>query len=151
MALSWLNRLLGRNDLEVLDHCRDTDPGEGDSKVLSEMLKRNADLTRPRHTIFYLYFTSAESAFTAAERLLQMGYEANAAKKNPAAGGRPWPVIAEKTYIVNEETMAHERLTLSQVAEELVASSMAGKPRSTDTAAAVLTIGTCRLSTTISL
>ena len=87
MALSWLNRLLGRNDLEVLDHYRDTDPGEGDSKVLSEMLKRNADLPRPRHTIFYLYFTSAESAFTAAERLLQMGYEANAAKKNPSRRG----------------------------------------------------------------
>jgi Regulator of ribonuclease activity B len=126
MAPAWLNRLLGkgktkppydRDDLQVLDSYIG-DENEGDRKVLAQMLQHKADLTRPRHAVFYLYFPNAESAWAASECLSQMDYDARTAAKSTVESENCWPVIAEKVCIVNAETMATERKVLNEVAKE---------------------------------
>jgi regulator of RNase E activity RraB len=127
MASAWLNRILPKSkpkppndhgDLEKLDSFNPNNPHEGDRKVLAEMVKRNADLTRRRHTVFYLYFPTAESAWAASEHLAQMDYDTRTAERSASGSKLCWPVIAEKVCIVNAETMADERKALNAVAEK---------------------------------
>ena len=108
-----------RDDLTLLDHYEVATPIEGDRKVIEHLLKAGADLSTPRHTIHFLYFPSAEIAVGAAESLAQAGYIADPGDRSEIDGPNPWPVYAEKTDLVNDKAMEHERIFLDGFAEAL--------------------------------
>jgi regulator of RNase E activity RraB len=109
----------GRDDITVLDHYDVGSPMEGDHKVIEHLLESGADLSLPRHTIHFLYFPSSETADGAAESLSQAGYSANSCERLELGRPNEWPVIAEKTDVVNEAAMERERIFLDAFAEAL--------------------------------
>jgi hypothetical protein len=70
-----------------------------DLLVLGQMLQGGADLTQPRHALYFLYFDTREAAATAAARATAAGYEAEA--REPISE-RPdeWCVVAERHDVV---------------------------------------------------
>jgi len=108
-----------RDDLQILDHFEVDSPGEGDRKVIDQLLLSGSDLDRPRHTIHFLYFPSSETADGAAESLSQAGYSANPCERLDLGIPNEWPVIAEKTDVVNAAAMELERIFLDAFAEAL--------------------------------
>jgi hypothetical protein len=103
----------------VLGHFAVSSPGEGDRKVIDQLLALGADLNRPRHTIHFLYFPSAEVANEAAKALSEAGYNANACEPSEIPSRNKWPVLAEKTEVVNQSAMERERVFLDAFAESL--------------------------------
>ncbi|MCA9076348.1 MAG: ribonuclease E inhibitor RraB [Planctomycetaceae bacterium] len=57
---------------------------DGDRRVLAAMASHGADLTKPAHTIHYLYFESMSDANQAAEELKSAGYKNIRTHRSPA-------------------------------------------------------------------
>jgi regulator of RNase E activity RraB len=106
-----------RDDLEVLDTFEVNSPGEGDRKVIEQLLASGADLNKPRHTIHFLYFPSSKVADEASEALRQAGYNANTCEQSEIPSQNSWPVLADKTGLVNQSAMERERVFLDALAE----------------------------------
>jgi Regulator of ribonuclease activity B len=66
-----------------------------DLMVVDQMVKAGADLSEPRHWIYYLYLPTEQVAHDAAGEVRAAGYDAEA---RPAAGGADdqWCVVAER-------------------------------------------------------
>jgi hypothetical protein len=66
-----------------------------DIAILGEMVKQGADLTKPRHALYYLYFGDPEKAAAAAEEGRTAGYTCEARDPLPAYPGQ-WSVVCER-------------------------------------------------------
>jgi hypothetical protein len=66
-----------------------------DIALLGEMMKQGADLTKPRHALYYLYFGDPEKAASAAGAGRDAGYACEARDPLPAYPGQ-WAVICER-------------------------------------------------------
>ncbi|MDD2337285.1 MAG: ribonuclease E inhibitor RraB [Geobacteraceae bacterium] len=87
---------------------------EGDKEVLAAMASHGADLSKPAHTIHYLYFKSIEKAHSAAEELRSAGYQNLRVHRAPTAsiwkllfGPKEFSCIAE-AHAVPSETAVFE-------------------------------------------
>jgi len=107
-----------RNDLEVVGDFDSPPPSEGDEKVLAELVRLGADLTRSRHTIHFLYFPNKSEAQSAATALAANGFIARSEPKSIIPSKNQWPVIAEQMATVNSQTMTVTRSFLTRLAEQ---------------------------------
>lgn len=54
-----------------------------DLLVLHQLMQAGADLTQPRHTVHYLYFTSPDAAMAASDEAQERGFEADVREPLP--------------------------------------------------------------------
>src|SRR5437016_2639903 len=83
---------------------------DGDRQVLAALAAHGSDLTKPAHTIHFLYFKTMDAANAAAQELQRAGYQNIRTHRAPASsiwkrlfGPREYSCIAE-TYAVPSES-----------------------------------------------
>ena len=94
----FLDRLRGKSDDEPVDmEARSLETGlkYKDIALLGEMLKQGADLSRPRHALYYLYFGTPEAAEAAAGDGRGAGYSCEVREPLRAYPGQ-WSVVCER-------------------------------------------------------
>ena len=82
---------------------------DGDRRVLAAMRSHGSDLSKPAHTIHYLYFKTIDAANTAAQELQTAGYEKLRVHRTPTKsiwkrifGPREFSCIAETHAVPSE-------------------------------------------------
>jgi len=70
-----------------------------DLEVVSLLVKRGADLSQPRHVLYYLYFHDPEVAARAADEARAMSFEASVNEPLPQHP-RQWSLVCERHDIV---------------------------------------------------
>jgi len=66
-----------------------------DIALLGQMMKQGADLSRPRHALYYLYFGSREAAESGAAPARAAGYSCEVRDPLPAYPNR-WALVCER-------------------------------------------------------
>lgn len=66
-----------------------------DLQLLGVMMAQGADLTKPRHALYYLYFPDKDTAEVAAGEGRASGYDCNVREPLPQFPGQ-WSVICER-------------------------------------------------------
>lgn len=69
-----------------------------DLLVMGQLIEHGADLTRPRHTLYYLYFGDGDGAARAAESARDEGFAVEL--RQPGHGITDWAVVCEKPDLV---------------------------------------------------
>jgi hypothetical protein len=94
----FLDRLRGKNDDEPVDlEARSPESGlkYKDIALLGQMMTQGADLTKPRHALYCLYFGTPEAAEAAAVDGRGAGYSCEVRDPLPAYPGQ-WSVVCER-------------------------------------------------------
>jgi hypothetical protein len=85
---------------------------DGDRQVLAALAAHGSDLTKPAHTIHYLYFKTIDAANTAADELRTAGYENIRVHPTPTKsiwkrlfGAREFSCIAETHAVPSESAV----------------------------------------------
>jgi regulator of RNase E activity RraB len=95
-----------------------SEASEGDRKILAELVARGSDLSKPRHTIHYFYFDSEEDARAAGRNLREIGFDVSVGVElRPEYAAKPWPVLADRTEVINEGVIAALRGPLTSIAK----------------------------------
>jgi len=66
-----------------------------DLAVLGQLMQAGADLTKPRHAVYYLYFRSRESAATASGDAEAAGYSCEVREPLPQYPGQ-WSLVCDR-------------------------------------------------------
>jgi hypothetical protein len=66
-----------------------------DIALLGQLMQQGADLTKPRHALYYLYFGSPEAAEAGAEVARGAGYSCTVRDPLPAYPGQ-WSLVCER-------------------------------------------------------
>ena len=66
-----------------------------DLQILGQLMAQGADLTKPRHALYYLYFATRDAADTAAEEGRAAGYGCNAREPLPEHPDQ-WSLVCER-------------------------------------------------------
>jgi Regulator of ribonuclease activity B len=104
-----------RKGYKILGKYDSSDPREGDLQTLAQLLAHGADLTKERHVIHYLYFTTDEARAKGEEQLQARGYKTRHGVDYGDV--RPKSLIAERHGLANEATIDEERTFLTGIAE----------------------------------
>jgi hypothetical protein len=94
----FLDRLRGKKDEEPVDmNARSPETGlkYKDIALLGQMLKQGADLNKPRHALYYLYFRTQEAADSAAGDSREAGYSCEVREPLPAYPDQ-WSLVCER-------------------------------------------------------
>ena len=67
-----------------------------DLGLLGQLMAQGADLTKPRHALYFLYFTSGDVAEAAAQEGRAAGYECTVRDPLPEYPGQ-WSVVCERS------------------------------------------------------
>jgi hypothetical protein len=70
-----------------------------DLALLGQMLKAGADLTKPRHALYYLYFGSPDVASSGADEARAAGYDCAVGEPLPEYPGQ-WSLICQRNDVV---------------------------------------------------
>ncbi len=70
-----------------------------DLLVLGQLMAGGADLSRPRHALYYLYFSDGGAAAAAADEARAAGYQCEARDPLPQNPGQ-WSVVCERSDAV---------------------------------------------------
>jgi len=92
------DRLRGKGDDEPVDmEARSPESGlkYKDIALLGQMMQQGADLSQPRHALYYLYFTSPQAAESAAVDGRGAGYACEVRDPLPAYPGQ-WSVVCQR-------------------------------------------------------
>jgi len=92
-----------------------------DLAVLGQLMQRGADLTQPRHVVYYSYATSPEAAREMASTATAEGFDATVGEPLPDYPGQ-WSVRCEKQTVlapdfIRESTDFFEALAFEYEAE----------------------------------
>ena len=74
-----------------------------DLMLLGQLIQQGADLTQPRHALYYLYFSSREAADSGAEDGRGAGYSCEVREPLPQYPGQ-WSVVCERNDAVLDPT-----------------------------------------------
>lgn len=109
----------GERKLELVHS--EGDHATADLQVLARLRELGADLTQPRHTLFYFYFDSEDAAKACGERLKTgvLANERDVVVRVKESDGGEWVCIAEAQMIVNEEIFAKLTPLLGALGREL--------------------------------
>ena len=94
-------------------------PGQADKRVLKQLRRLGANLSRPREVIHFLYFPTQVAAEQASHQLRGEGYmidvrpAANAAENPP----NPWVMEARNYVVVDESNVQAMRQKFEDLAE----------------------------------
>jgi hypothetical protein len=100
------------------EHVSDETPEGDDKRVLKQLRKARANLSRPREVVHFLYFPTQVAAERASHELRGEGYmidvrpAANAAENPP----NPWLMEARNFAVVDESTVQPMRAKFEAVA-----------------------------------
>ena len=94
-------------------------PGQADKRVLKQLRRLGANLSRPREVIHFLYFPTQVSAERASQALRGEGYmidvrPAANAEENPP---NPWVMEARNYVVVDESNVQAMRQKFEDLAE----------------------------------
>ncbi len=96
---------------------------DGDRQVLAAMASHGADLTKPAHTIHYLYFKSLDRANAAASELKANGYGVVKVHRTPPVsiwerlfGPKSYSCIAETRAIPSESAVFESTDRMNEIA-----------------------------------
>jgi len=84
---------------------------DGDREVLGNLARYGSDLSKPHHTVHYLYFKSEAGAQAAASELRTEGYENVRVEREPAPllkrlfGPKEFSCLAETHAVPSEEAV----------------------------------------------
>jgi len=98
----FFDRLRGKKDDEPVDmEARSPETGlkYKDIALLGQMLQQGADLTKPRHALYYLYFGSQEIAENGAADGRAAGYTCEVREPLPAYPAQ-WSLVCERADAV---------------------------------------------------
>ena len=102
----FLDRLRGKSAPDADDAPVDMDarsPETGlrykDILLLGQMIQQGADLSVPRHALYYLYFPTREGAEAGAEEARPAGYECEVREPLPEYPGQ-WSLVCERADAV---------------------------------------------------
>jgi hypothetical protein len=70
-----------------------------DLLVLHQLMQAGADLKQPRHTVHYLYFTSAQTATAASQEAQDQGFDAEVREPLPEYPGQ-WSLVCGRHGVV---------------------------------------------------
>ena len=70
-----------------------------DLLILGQLMQLGADLTKPRHALYYLYFSDRSAAETGAEEGRKAGYVCNVREPLPQYADQ-WSVVCERSDVV---------------------------------------------------
>ena len=73
--MGLISRLLGRSPVDLEERGPDTGVKYKDMLVLEQLVHAGADLTAPRHVLYYLYFKSHEAADAAGREADAQGFD----------------------------------------------------------------------------
>src|SRR3990170_7273766 len=110
------DRLRGKKDEAPVDlEARSPETGlkYKDIALLGEMMKQGADLSRPRHALYYLYFGTREAAEAAAAEGRGAGYSCEVREPLAAYPGQ-WSIVCERPDAVLDMTGVREADDLFQ-------------------------------------
>ena len=93
-----------------------TTPQETDELVLRELAAQGADLTKPRHVIHYLYFTSEPDAQAAGDVIEQAEWETTL--RPPDESIAEWSLRADGYRVIGTATVGAFRAWFEQIAAE---------------------------------
>ena len=109
-----------RDDDEDLDEpIEGGPPGQADKRVLKQLRRLGANLSRPREVIHFLYFPTQVAAEQASHQLRGEGYTidvrpaANAEESPP----NPWVLEARNYVVVDESNVQAMRQKFEDIAE----------------------------------
>lgn len=91
-------------------------PHAGDLAVLAQIEAHGSDLTRERHIVHYLYFSTADGRDHASAALEIEGYTARPGVV-ASEYEHPYLLTAERTGLVNEAEITRERELFTSIAE----------------------------------
>jgi regulator of ribonuclease activity B len=66
-----------------------------DIALLGQLMKQGADLTKPRHALYFLYFASPDAAASGADDAQGEGYSCSVGDPLPATPGQ-WSLVCER-------------------------------------------------------
>ena len=89
---------------------------ELDRQLLDELKRVGADLSEPRDTRFYLYFSGADDAHAAAEALDELGFHTEVEPRDEGQHDERWGVVASRDMVVGEREIARVRKQLGDIA-----------------------------------
>lgn len=70
----------------------------GDLLVMGHLIEAGADLTEPRHTLYYLYFRDEDAALVGAAAARDLGFTVDV--REPSDGVDDWAVVCEHAALV---------------------------------------------------
>jgi len=89
---------------------------EADREVLTALKNAGADLTKPTHALFYLFFADRETAEKAEVTARTPELRATV---RPAASGGGWLLLLEGTLVPSESTIHAHSTRLAALADSL--------------------------------
>lgn len=90
-------------------------PNRLDLATLDQLRHRGADLSQPRHVIYYLFFPDTTRASAAATALAAAGLDAGV--REPERGSETM-VVADETAVVDEAAIGERRALLDGIAAQ---------------------------------
>jgi len=94
---------------------------ERDAEILKILVRERADLSRPRHSLFYLYFPTKDHAVAARSevRNLEIAKEKGfKAEVQRAATGSEWLCLVEAEMVINASVIARLRSQFEAIAKK---------------------------------
>jgi hypothetical protein len=83
----------------------------GDLLVMSQLIQHGADLTQPRHTVYYLYFDDGTVAVAAADEARNSGFSVDVRDPDPDVTEQ-WAVVCERDNLVLDPDTVRENSDL---------------------------------------
>ena len=95
-----------------------SEASEGDRRILAELVALGSDLSKERHSIHYFAFGDQDDALAAGRELRKMGFRVEFGRELKARPeSRRWPVLADRTEVIDEEVIGALRVSLTRLAK----------------------------------
>lgn len=92
--LSWLRRDRDDDLVDLDDRSPELGVKYADLMLMNEIMKSGADLSEPRHVVFYIYAPSDATGRAIAEQVRSAGFAAQVQEPHEEFPGE-WPVVCE--------------------------------------------------------
>ena len=93
--MGLLSRWRDRQPVDLEERAPQTGIKYKDILVLDQLVKAGADLTAPRHVVYYLYFPDREAATAAATEAGELGFDIDLREPIPAYPDN-WALVCER-------------------------------------------------------
>lgn len=114
--MGLLSRWRDREPVSLDDRSPQTGLKHKDLLVLDQLVKAGADMTAPRHVLYFLYLPDQERAAAAAAEAESMGFEAGVREPLPEYPDQ-WTLVCERhDYVLDLETVRVNTDTFEELA-----------------------------------
>ncbi len=115
--MGLFSRMRDHRPVDLDERAPQTGVKYSDLLVLEQLLNAGADLTAPRHVVYYLYFPSEEGATAAAAESTAAGFGTDLRAPTPEADDL-WVVVAERhDYVLDLDIVRDNTDWFAELAE----------------------------------